>query len=209
MPIAFKSQQTPSSFWQWIAAHLDELRLHADDPNSEIFERLIEQLRRYDSDLGVEISKSEIGEILVTITAYGNRESFPTVKALVEACPSIGGLKAMAFRQSEGAEFSVQVGHKEFSPSNTWFEPMKGIQDPSSLGVMVFFPDADEVAMEERRHIAQVMLQAILGEYESAMKLDYIEVANSQGRDLQQFIKLAEIASYISWHEKRHAQTRQ
>ena len=209
MPIASKSRLEPALFWRWIAANLDDLRLHSDDPESEIFERLIEQLHRYDSNLGVEISRSESGEIHVTIAAYGDRDNFPAVKALVDACPSTEGLRARAFRQSEGAEFCVQVGHKEFSPSDTWFEPMKGVQDPTSLGVMVFFPDADDVPIEERHHIARVMLQAILGEYESAMKLDHIEVANCQGKDLQQYIKLSEIAGYISWHEKRYAQTRQ
>jgi hypothetical protein len=188
---------------------LESLRRHAADANSEILDRLIEQLHRYNRNLGVEICRTEMDEIVVTITAYGDRDSFPAVKALVDACPAMRGWKAVAFRQPEGVEFSVQVGHKEFSPSNTWFEPMKGIQDPSSLGLRIFFPDADDVAIDERRHIAQVMLQAILGEYESAMKLDHVEVANSRGQDLQQYIKLAEIAGYISWHEKRHAQRRQ
>jgi hypothetical protein len=194
------------SFWMWVTQHLDEIRSRAGDPNSDVFEEMVRLLHQYDPLLGVEIAVEEPGDVEVVVTAYGERSRFESVLRLVAACPVASGFKAVAFRQPAAMDFSLSIDDREFSPANVWFEPMKGIEDPKSVGLTIFFPDADNVPREQRLQIAHVMLQAVLGEYQSSLRVDHVEVADSAGIDLEKYIQLANVGAYLSWFEKRSSQ---
>lgn len=199
----------PKSFWMWIAQHLDEIRLHATNPDSDVMAAMVVKLHQYDPSLGVEISVSDAHELEVVITAFGERGCFSSVKELVGACPHMPGVRPVAFRRPAEMDFNLNIGSHVFSPSGVWFEPMIGRDDPKSVGLMIFFPAADEIPREQRLQLAQVMLQTILGEYEFALRVDHLEVADSAGVELHQYIPLSDVAAYLSWFEKQNPRTQQ
>lgn len=191
----------------WVTQHMDEVRSHAGDPSSKIFDDMVDLLHRFDPSLGVEVAVAESGEVEVVVTAYGERSHFESVRQLVAACPATAGLKAVAFRQPAAVDFTLSIDDREFSPTHVWFEPMKGIVDPRSVGLMVFFANADDIPREQRLHIAHVMLQALLGEYEASTRVDHVEVADSAGIELTKYIQLTKVGAYLAWVEKRNPLT--
>jgi hypothetical protein len=129
--------------------------------------------------LGFELVAAQ-AEVEITITAFGRRDSFPSVMSLVEACPSLPGVRLCAFRQLEGPDFELELGGHAYSPRDTWFEPTRS-DDPMPVGVQILFPGADDVPADERLQAACIMLQTILGEYGAATRLEHVEVANTRG----------------------------
>jgi hypothetical protein len=199
----------PGQFWKWIEEHLVELQRFNQEPTSRILDKVAEVLHRFDSALGFELTASPTGELEIIVTAYGRQDSFSSVQLLVDSCPKIPGLKVIPFRQPEGADFELNICGHNFTPKTTFFEPMKGRSDPKSIGLVLFFLDADDVPTADRLQAAQIMLQAILGEYGTATRIDHIEVANSSGVNIQQYIPLTDVSAYLSWFEKRNNRTLQ
>ena len=208
MSVNTGSQIEPLEFWAWVQNHQMELARSQQGSNSKAVDDAAAILHRYDPSLGFEVSTSN-GCLEVTVTAFGQTESFGAVKTLVEACPTATGLKAIAFRQPEGPDFELEADGRTFSPQKTYFEPMKGRLDPRTVGLMIFFTDADDVSDAARLRTARIMLQAILGEYEAALRIDHVEVADTSGVELSKYIQLSKVGDYLSWVEKRNVRALQ
>jgi hypothetical protein len=197
----------PKIFWDWVTAHRSELLEGAPRRQSAI-DHLADLLHQYDPTLGFEIQGAVEQTLEITITALGNAESFPSVRTLVEAATESNDLTPIAFRQPEGPEFELEAHGRVFSPDNVWFEPMRGKDDPASLGLQFFFQDGDDLPISVREELARLMLQAILGEYEAATRINHIQIMNVSGIEIEKYLPLADIAKYLIWHARKYPSTR-
>ncbi len=195
-------------FWAWIADNVADLRGAGKEAAGGVLDQAAQVLHRYDPFLGFEISQCN-DSIELTVTAYGREQSFDSVTKLVESCPTIPGVRVFAFRQPEGPDFELEIAGRTFSPANVYFEPMKGKADPTSAGLQVFFARGDDIPIAERLHVAQIMLQAILGEYEATTRIDHLEVGDVGETDVALYIPLSDISAYLSWFERRNTRTTQ
>ena len=158
------------AFWKWFLAHEDEL-LDLEADRERVFDSLHQQLNQVHPDLVFEFGpKADRREFV--ISAGGLRGAFPAVSSLVAAAPKLDRWSITGFRPRRTPINEVKIGKECIDPVDVEFSLLT---KDSTIGLRLFIPGFSEenVAM---KHIAYLMLDEALGEYDVETKIGLIQM---------------------------------
>ncbi|MBS4221879.1 hypothetical protein [Lederbergia citrea] len=188
-----------NEFWKWFFEHSDEY-FHLNEENLEAaFPTIEKQLLKINPALTFEFSVDLIdGKREFIISADGNLDAFPAVEKLAMAAPVMENFKVIAFRQREEAS-DIQIGDVYLKPENMFFTytRLDGLLD-----LDIYLKDS-ATNDDDCLTAAFILLDAIVGEYDLAVKVGDIEFRPyEEGIFLQPISKLPGLIDQIS-SEKR------
>lgn len=169
-----------ASFWQAVSSQLDSLRAL---PGRELMEALNGLLEPSFPKLAVEVAGDSPAFTLV-VTAHGSVEDFDDVMMLVQSAPALPRLEVEAFRQRMGKGFSIRMDDFELSSADVLVkhERYKGL-----VALEIGFAKPIPMDMQDQaRHMSLIMLDHILGEYDTAIKVgpvDYVDAGEQAAFD--------------------------
>ncbi len=169
-----------TSFWQAVSAQLDSLRTL---PGHELVPALNALLQPLFPRLAAEVA-GEPPAFKLVLTAHGSMDDFDDVMALVQSSPALPQVEVEAFRQRTGQGFGIRMGDFELASSDILVkhEPYDGL-----VALEIGFAKPIPMDMRDHaRHMSLIMLDHILGEYDTAVKVgpvDYADAGDSAGFD--------------------------
>ncbi|WP_353235991.1 hypothetical protein [Diaphorobacter ruginosibacter] len=168
--------QQITAFWRDFSSRLDGLEQL--EPH-EFVERAHEMLQPYAPELALEIegSPKEPGARLI-VTAHGNIDQFENVQALARHAPSLEHYEVRAFRsRSPGGDFAMRMDGFELSCSDV----LVAHYDAGGIvGLELSFEKIIPQDMAEHaRHMAFIMLDHVLGEWDFSVRVGPVEFVDA------------------------------
>lgn len=179
-----------ASFWQAVSGQLESLRTLSGPELMDALNGLLEPLF---PQLAVEVAGDPPAFKLV-LTAHGSIDDFDDVMTLVQCSPALPQVEVEAFRQRTGEGFSMRMNDFELASSEVLVkhEPYRGL-----VALEIGFAKPIPMDMQDHvRHMSLIMLDHILGEYDTAVKVgpvDYVDAgdqADFDGVSLDKFVSL-------------------
>lgn len=170
------SVQQVESFWQAFVQHLPELNSLED---REFVDRANEILQPFTPDLALELeSEKNADTSLLIVTAHGNIDQFENVQTMVRHAPVVPGYKLQAFRsRTLGSDFSMGMEGFDLSCSDV----LVGHYDAGgNVGLELSFEKIIPQDMRDHaRHMAFIMLDHVLGEWDFAVRVGPVEFVDA------------------------------
>jgi len=177
------------AFWKWFVAHEDEL-LDLESDRERLFGSLHERLNQVHPDLVFEFGPRAKRREFV-ISAGGLRNAFPAVSSLVAAAPRLDRWRITGFRPRRTPINQVRLGQECIDPADVEFSLLT---DDSAIGLRLFIPGFRE-GNKAMKHIAYLMLDEALGEYDVETKVGLIQMLPSNSHPTAERYPLAELAA--------------
>ena len=156
-------------------------------------ERVNGDLEHQFKDLALEMVGSDGDECIKLIaSAHGNTESFPLLLEFVRRAPPLRHYTLSAFRtRTESPDFPIRMDDFELATTDV---VIGHFADAGQVGLeIVFARELPVDVIDHARHIAFIMLDHVLGEYDFAVKVgpvDFVEAFSDavvQTTSLDQF----------------------
>lgn len=158
-----------AAFWKWFSDHAAEL--HANTDLQKTMESIGAELEKAYPGVFAEIGKDK-DELILVISADGNKKLFPQVQEVYAVRPTVPGWKIVAFRQRD-AGFAIEMGGTKIEPKTVKFV---GTPADGKLDIDVFLPGY-KTGDEELGKIGFIILDHVIGEYDMETKIGAIEFA--------------------------------
>jgi hypothetical protein len=168
-PAAARATNGSKTFWAWFSDHAAELRKTRD--LRVLMEAISAELEKAYPGVFAEIGEDS-DQLLLVISADGDKKLFPQVQELYAARPSVAGWKIVAFRQRDPS-FAIEMEGKRVDPKTAKFV---GTPGDGTLDIHVYLPgwkQDDEVA----RKLGYIVLDHVVGEYDMETRIGGIEFA--------------------------------
>ena len=192
---------TIKEFWNWFSEHEERLFDFESEKGDEIMSEIKAQLNKAEPDLTIEANVVKDGKRQLEISADGDTDKFDNVKAVVAEAPPLTKWQVVAFRQPIRESFVLNFGNIELDTSKLFFLPF---EEDGNLDLVIFgegFKDYDE---EELVEFGFIMMDNILGEYDSATKVRYYDFADvSEAEDKEELNPLDELPDFIEWYQSQ------
>lgn len=183
-------------FWSWFVANEAYVfhNIENEKTQGEIFDNISMRLSNIDENLSFEFSPIHPdGTRELMISAEGITESFPAVIELIKRSPKINNWKFLAFRKRvEGDNFSIQYGEYDISYNDIFFRYSTA---NDQLGIELNIRNFDESG--EMKNAIYILLDGLLGEYDVAMKIDWIEWIKLDVANEDNLIKLIDLQDIV------------
>ncbi|MBO9633364.1 MAG: hypothetical protein J7578_09615 [Chitinophagaceae bacterium] len=167
----FKRSDPVKAFWSWFAENEGNLRQFEGNP-SHYLHQMLGKIRKISPGLALELEPPRTGDIIMTISANGNRDLFDMVKKIIAKAPVIKGWEFLAFRQRMSKEqagaIKLQSGEHELDPQKMKFFP---IADKGDLNIIVYVNGITESNFNQIAYSSLTLLDNILGEFDCVMKV--------------------------------------
>jgi hypothetical protein len=169
-----------AGFWQAVSAEIDNLRTL---PAHDLVQALNALLQPLFPRLAAEVAGDPPAFKLV-LTAHGSMDDFGDVMALAQSSPALAPIEVEAFRQRANDSFAIRMDGFELASADILVkhEPYDGL-----VALEIGFAKPIPMDMQDHaRHMSLIMLDHILGEYDTAVKVgpvDYVDAGDSEGFD--------------------------
>lgn len=167
-------------FWDWFVQN--EATIAAiDRPDAPIIPKIGKAIKKVHPGLVWEIEAvpptdaraSSLRQFV--ISADGIREVFDEVEALADAAPLLKHFKVVRFRAPHSdLDFKLQLGELHVGLDEITFVARPG--EKGLLDVLLFIPGCPAPNDRQYMHVAFLMLDALLGEYNVVCRLGSIDV---------------------------------
>ncbi len=158
-----------AAFWTWFSAHADEL--HANTDLQKTMESISAELEKAYPGVFAEIGKDK-DQLLLVISADGNKKLFPQVQEVYAARPTVPGWKIVAFRQRDPF-FAIEMAGKKIEPKTVKFV---GTPAEGKLDIDVYLPGYKKDDQDMGK-LGFIILDHVIGEYDMETKIGGIEFA--------------------------------
>jgi hypothetical protein len=139
------------------------------------------------------------------ITADGNRDAFSSADSLVTAAPEVDGWTFISLKPPMGFDFRHTDGPISLNVSELWFMPTSCSVDPSALGIVVAFPDADFVLEKQSVDTAYTILETAIGERSCTNDINHVAIDDLPDTpESKGYLKLTQLPEYIAYHKRKH-----
>lgn len=201
---SFTKQDPVESFWKWFKANEKRLRNFEDDPTKYLLE-LLEQAKKVQPGVAIELEPPKNGIINMTISADGDVELFPIVQSMISKAPKVDGWHFFPFRQRMSKEvmkaMTLKAGDLELSADQMKFA---SVVEGNLLDIIVYVNGVNEDNFEKVAYGGLLLIDNILGEYDCVKKVrnyDFEEFPKKKS-ELNGLIPLLDLAEYV---DKFHA----
>lgn len=177
-------QSQEKQFWKWFLEYEDKF-YHFEHNQQELFNPALAKLQDIQPDLVFEIGPEIDGKREFIISANGLKEGFSSVIEVTKAAPEMDRWIVVPFRQRKrNLDIEIQLGDLTLGVEDLFFT-----YEPSGNKVNIDLYIAGINPKEEQvYHIALLLLDNVIGEYDVEMKLDKIEI--HQLTDIEDATKL-------------------
>lgn len=184
------------AFWQdWQAEENALVALEA----MPFVERGNDILHRHFPGNGLELIGNPIDGTLV-FTAHGVREHFPAVHALADNAPAHRRKRVSIFRQAMGDISNFAIRMTGFELSVTDIAARLDIAHEMPALALAFTRDIPAELLDHAKNMAIIMLDHVLGEWNSAVKIGWLDFAGQTDGDFFPFAELPEQLAAL-WEE--------
>jgi hypothetical protein len=194
---------TVEQFWEWFVKNERDFFLLNENSN-EVRDSLLQifllKLHQFNSNLYFEIGGFPYETQELVISACGNKDFFVYVEELVSAAPVIKNWKITAFKQPKEIDFITEYNGLKLVPDEIWFKPQDNDMNENSnaLDLYLYVSNFDESRQMDYINALYLVLDNLLGEYDSANNIGCIEVINLP-KTTAGLNNLKELAPYIDW----------
>ena len=189
-------------FWNWFLKH-QSVYLNLGEIKSELRSAAIDEMQfelsKYCDQIFFEIGGAE-GDHRGTliISAAGDLDFFPHVRALVAAAPTMRDWEVIAFKPAEAGPVVINYEDQLFNPEKIIFIPLMHDAYPESVGIKVCFEDFEDVNEEYYMGATLLMLEALIGEEAAVNDIEYLEVGRlPEDIDNIDYLMLSDIENHI------------
>ncbi len=184
-----KKKSPEDIFWEWFAQRAEHYYNSATN-GDELFAALYQQLGKIDEHLIFEFGPiNELEEREMVISANGVKEIFPKVTALIEKAPDLAKWKFIAFRQRLPELEQVMYNDIHIYYDDVYFRFAK---DFGKIGLEVHMRGYDS-NNPDHDTLTYILLDQVLGEYDTEMKLSRVEVTALDPEDIDSLFPLKEL----------------
>ncbi len=174
-----------TKFWDWFTDHQD-LYFNFENNQDKLFVQLKTQLAKIDKNLSFEFSPVfENDKREFVISADGNKNSFPAVQKLVDNAPTLANWIIVAFRQPRSDFNQIQLNDISLNMEDVFF---RFARDKGKLGIELNVRGYKDTP--EWTAAVFVMLDSLLGEYDTEMCLSWIDKKELDETELEQLFPL-------------------
>ena len=177
------SKHTPEvDFWRWFQEN-ESMLFDFERDQERTFDQLRTALKKVHPDLTFEFGPKQDGKREFVISADGLKSAFPAVESLYAVAPTLGRWSFMKFRQRRRPLYDIDYGNKIIKVADVHFRLAKD-ENPNKVGILIFMAGYNEMEKKVYDHIAYLMLDEALGEYDVETRVGFIEI---QGHDSKYF----------------------
>jgi len=182
----FSRTSPEAAFWKWFLSVEAELSAAAENPLAPMHQVLKSRLERVHKSLTFEFGPLESGVRELAISADGDRAAFFAVERVVDAKPPLPRWNILRFRArvAEYAELRLQMQGRTIGADDIDFQLLQCTDKKTgerSLGVRIFIEGCPAPHDPEFVHIAFLLLDSALGEYDMETKVGGMEVLPRAG----------------------------
>ena len=199
------NNEKPQQFWAWFTEHLEPLTMMSDLPEAqqtELLDQLQAQLTAYCDGLTYEISDPTPNGRTLTLSAEGDIELFPQLVALTDAAPDFDWWEIVPFKQPRGVDLRVIFDQYTFETAHMKFQQLENDIEPDILGLRIALPNPSRDD-EDQLVGVYVTLEALLGEFDCATLVGYLETCPLPANDDSSFQPLDDLPEFVEWFKKQ------
>lgn len=193
---SFCKSSPETNFWNWFKKNEKYIYDNIDNKElqSELYDMISNELVKVDSNLvfnSSPISENEKREF--TISADGLKESFVSVEKLVKQSPKFKNWNIIAFRQRiNNDDLGIRYNDYEISYADLYY---KSSMKEGVYGVDLYIKNYDDSG--QMQNAIYILLDALLGEYDTTMRIDWIEWHSLKEEDVSKFKNIIELRKEI------------
>ncbi len=181
-------------FWKWFQKNEEQIFKFRND-QEVIFNQLSHEMETVNPDLTFELGPlEESGKREFTISAGGIKSAFPFVESLFESAPNLNRWVLIKYRQRISPLLDLEFGGKSIAAKDVHFKMYK---DGEKVGIVLFLDGYTDEEQDIYGNLGYLFLDEALGEYDTEMKVGFIEF---HGRDSEHFTgasPLSDLAEYF------------
>ena len=166
-------------FWRWFvrnadaATKLNSVSTKGGDV-SPLVNALYDAVTRYADGLGILVGIDVSGTNELIISGEGVTENFPAVVKLARGAPVVTGWKFTSFKPRTSGSITG-VGSIRIDPSDVLYSSSRR-EDELKLDIEVVLPHFVGQQEVDQRYLCYLLLDNVLGEYDVATAIGYINV---------------------------------
>lgn len=179
----FKKKDPIENFWKWFAENKAKFEtVPGVDPAPQL-DLISAHLNPISDGLSVEVSREFNGVRDIVISPEGDKNKFPIVREIVDKAPPIQGWTVTAFRQRANIDFILDSPQVKYNTAEMFFEPLI---DGDEFDLIIYAENLIEVTPEVRFQFGIIVMDNVLGEYDSVMKVrryDFRDLNEAENRN--------------------------
>lgn len=167
------------NFWKWFQKN-SEVIFYFEKNQEKVFDNLSTALSKVDPELTFEFSSlQKNGKREFIISANGMKSSFSSVESLFDTAPILKKWKIIKFKQRHPKSTYLSYEGTSMNHTDVFYNLYN---DEGKLGIILFFDNYNQAEYEKYVSIGFLLLDQILGEYDVATKLGFIEFHNKKSK---------------------------
>ena len=183
-------------FWNWFKKNEQYIYDNIDNKElqSELYDKISNELGKVDSNLAFNSSPIlKNGKREFTISADGLKESFVSVEKLVEQSPKFKNWNIIAFRQRiDNDNLEVRYNDYVISYDDLYY---KSSMNEDLYGIDLYIKNFD--GSGQMQNTIYILLDALLGEYDTTMRIDWIEWHELSNENKSRLKKIVDLRKEI------------
>ncbi len=204
-------------FWNWFVDNSEQLTMLADladDKRQALLDEMQEKLEEYCPGLSYVLGESTPQGRKLTFSAEGDTDLFRYVVELCDNAPDVDWWDFVPFKQAGGTNLKVYFDKYVFETSKMHFQQLECEEEPEFIGLRVAVDPqlastknaqpANIYDDEDMQVGVYVTLEAMIGEFDCATLLGYLEVCKVPEEPFKSgFQPLDDFPQFVEWFKKK------
>ena len=191
----FEKRDPIEKFWRWFAENKLRFETNPDVEGPSDLDPILRQLHHVSDGLELDVSREINGVRELVISANGDKSIFPIVQKIVDKAPQIEGWVIVPFRQRANKDFVLETPSLRLATGEMYFEPF---HHSNEVDLIVYVPDVKGMDQEVLHHFGMIIIDNVLGEYDSVMKVRRVNFRDlTEARDKESLRALSELPRFV------------
>lgn len=193
-----------AGFWQWFRQHdkafFKTVKEH-EKVDEDFLRKITPLLRQLSEDFYCVTGMIDDNTAELIISTDGIIKAFVFAEEFVAAAPAIKGWRFTALKPSTDiVTMGIEMDGYEFNSSNISFFSNDLPEYPDEIDITLVHEQYTEENSETITSGCLIYLDNLLGEYNTAIMVDVVQVAGKQ--EGQELIPIEKLQAYLSWRQK-------
>jgi hypothetical protein len=194
----FDKRSKEEKFWTWFGKNSNRYLTLDKSNRAKLFDELNREIHKVDSNLTFEFSPLfDNGLRKFIISADGIKESFPSVKNLVNKAPVIPNWDIIAFRQPKADYKQIRYKGITIDFKDVYFRYSK---DNGKIGLELNIKEYEET--KEWNASTFLLLDMVVGEFDTEMFLSWIERKKLDEKQIESLYQIEELPTILNDYKK-------